>query len=194
MWRRRCSIGRRSGIDFCMGTRPGMAAPGVQCLLSLQGAGLLARVLAHYMFQRHPVQNDVCMLITTVVAHRRKIFRNPMYARQAIETLYKVQELYPFLLFGFVFMPDHCHLLLTVPAPQSISQIMNSFKIGVCHDIGLGPLWQSRFHIIIPQKGSEALHYIHLNPVRAGLAESAEQYRWSSASGMWDVTPLNYWW
>jgi putative transposase len=46
------------------------------------------------------------------------------------------------------------------------------------------PIWQPRyygFNIWSRQKVEEKLEYMHLNPVRAGLVERAEEYRWSSA-------------
>ena len=144
------------------------------------------------MSQRHPVQNDVPMLITTNVADRKPMFRNPAFAREAIDVLYRVQELRPFFLFGFVVMPDHCHFLLNVPEPGSVSTIMKHYKMGVSHSIGLGPIWQPRFHMRIVRNIGKALRYVHLNPVRAGLAEHAEGYPWSSASGQWDVKELGW--
>ncbi|MBI3618869.1 transposase [Candidatus Peregrinibacteria bacterium] len=144
------------------------------------------------MFQRHPVQNTAMMFITTNVHHRWKIFQNPTHAREAIETLYRVQLLHPFFLHGFVIMPDHCHFLLRVPPPESISLIMNVYKAGLTFQLGIGPIWQSRFHLIIPKNSATVLRYIHQNPVVEGLAPSAEDYPWSSASGKWDVTELRY--
>ncbi len=146
-----------------------------------------------HMFQRHPIQSEALMFITTNTMNRRKVFANPAYAREVIETLYRVQELHPFFLFGFVIMPDHCHLLLNVPPPESISRIMNCFKSGVSHNIGLGTIWQTRFHMRIVQNSRKVLKYIHLNPVRARIAEIPENYPWSSACGRWDVTPLDIW-
>ncbi len=134
------------------------------------------------------------MFITTNLAHRQRIFSNPVFARQAIETLYKVQNVYPFLLFGFVIMPDHCHFLLNVSEPTRVSDMMKSYKIGVGFDTGLGAMWQSRFHIKFPKNSGKALDYIHLNPVRAGLAENMRDYPWSSASGKWDITELDRTW
>jgi hypothetical protein len=52
-----------------------------------------------------------------------------------------------------------------------------------------GRVWQRRFydHVI---RGEEdwrtKLHYLHGNPVRAGLMESAADYPWSSAS-FWET-------
>jgi len=143
------------------------------------------------MFQRHPIQNEVPMLITTNTLDRKKVFADPTYAREAIDSLYRVQQLHPFLLFGFVIMPDHTHFLLKVPAPLSISTIMRVYKYGVTFNLGIGAFWQSRFHIRIPDHCWKALEYIHLNPVRAGLCENIEDYQWSSASGKWDTTRLD---
>ena len=131
------------------------------------------------------------MLVTTNLQGRKPLFANPAYAREAIEVLYRVQQLYPFSLFAFVVMPDHIHLLLTVPEPQKISMIMNRFKMGVSHCLGLGPIWQSRFHLREVHNARNALRYIHLNPFRAGICEIPEEYPWSSASGKWDVLELD---
>jgi len=133
------------------------------------------------------------MLVTTNIARKKPLFSNPVFARQAIETFYKVQQMSPFLLFGFVIMPDHCHFLLNVPAPLSISKIIKSYKIGVGYDTGLGAIWQSRFHLRFPDDAGKALEYIILNPVRAHLVESPEEFPWSSASGKWEITPLDNW-
>ncbi len=130
------------------------------------------------------------MLVTTVTKDRRPIFTDAVYAREAIDVLYRVQELHPFFLHGFVFMPDHAHILLTIPPSNDISRLMNRFKMGVSHSIGLGPIWQQRFHMSVPRSPRSALHYIYMNPKRAGLVENPMDYPWSSASGRWDVTPI----
>ena len=143
------------------------------------------------MSQRHPVQNDSIFFVTTNVKNRRPLFNNDAYAREAVEMIYRVQEQYPFFLHAFVIMPDHCHFLLFVNEHNSISKIMNRYKMGLSHSIGIGPIWQSRFHIHIPENAIATLSYVHRNPVRAGLSEKTEDYPWSSASGKWDVTDLN---
>ena len=151
----------------------------------------MGAVLYQYiMFQRHPIQNEVMMFITTNLQARRILFADPAYAREAIDTLYTVQNLKPFFLFGFVIMPDHCHFLLKVPSPGKISRIMNVYKGCTSANIALGPIWQTRFHLIIPRNSWKVLEYIHLNPVKAGLVEKAVDYPWSSACGRWDVSCL----
>lgn len=142
------------------------------------------------MTQRHPVQADQVMFVTTNTLRRRPIFASPAHAREAVEVLYRVQEQHPFFLFGFVIMPDHAHVLLHVPEPENIARVMRAYKSGLAHSIAGGPLWQQRYHIVLPRQPFAALRYIHRNPVRAGLAASPEDYPWSSASGQWDVSEM----
>ena len=46
-----------------------------------------------------------------------------------------------------------------------------------------GRLWQGRFHSAVLDESHfwAALRYVERNPVRAGIVQHAEQYRWSSA-------------
>lgn len=141
--------------------------------------------------RHHRALNDIPMLLSTTTKNRLPLFREPAYAREAVETLYRVQQLHPFLLFAFVVMPDHCHFLMNVPSPNSISTVMQQFKSGVSHNIGIGPIWQSRYHMRIPDSTEAAKRYIHANPVVAGLAKSENDYPWSSASDKWDITNLD---
>jgi len=142
------------------------------------------------MAQRHPVQNDVTMFVTTNTLYRRPIFANPAYAREAIESLYRIQQHHPFLLFGFVIMPDHHHFLLHIRSPYTISKLINLYKTGLTFNLGIGAFWQPRFDMRIPENAYSILRYIHENPVKAGIAESPETYPWSSASGHWEISPM----
>ena len=64
---------------------------------------------------------------------------------------------------------------------------MKIYKSGLAFNLGIGAFWQSRFHIKIPGSLSSVLHYIHMNPVKAGLVAEPERYPWSSASGKWPI-------
>ncbi len=143
------------------------------------------------MSQRHPIQNQLPMLITTNVKGKHPLFLEPGHAREAINALYFTQEKLPFFLYSFVIMPDHCHFLLKAPKENSISRIMYTFKRAVVFQVGQGALWQPRFHLVIPDRIRQVIRYIHMNPVKKGLCEKPEEYPWSSASGKWDVTLLS---
>jgi REP element-mobilizing transposase RayT len=144
------------------------------------------------MAQHHPVQSDQSMLITSVTRNRAPVFQNGANAREAIETLYDVQNLHPFFLYAFVIMPDHCHFLLKVPSPGTISKVMNVYK-GCCSmRIGKGSIWQRGFHVRIVHDVPAVIDYIHLNPVRRDLVICPGQYPWSSACGLWDVSSIDW--
>ncbi len=158
-------------------------------------AGLLAcRFSSQHFHMRyyHSTQEGSTVLVTAVIQNRNRIFLDPAFAREAIDTLYRVQNLHPFFLYGFVIMPDHCHLLLKVIEGQDLSRVMRVFKGGISHNIGRGSIWQRRFSSIVANNRTGALHYIHQNPVKAGFVERAELYPWSSASGKWDTNPFDY--
>lgn len=133
------------------------------------------------------------MFITTNTLDRKKIFADPANAREVIDVLYRVQELHPFFLYSFVIMPNHVHLLMSVPDGGSISKIINRFKMGVSHSLGQGPIWQPRFYMKLVGNLWNVTRYIHRNPVKAGLTKNPEDYPWSSAGGKWDVTDTSLW-
>lgn len=93
-----------------------------------------------------------------------------------------------FFLMGYVFMPDHWHALIGVPAGQSLSRIMNVAKVAATREINRfhgtrGPLWQSRYFDRIMRtvrEYHETLEYMHLNPVHKGLVASPGEWPWSS--------------
>jgi putative transposase len=138
--------------------------------------------------QRHPIQNDVTMFITTNTKNRAPVFANPAYAREAAEHIYRVQERIPFLLFGFVIMPDHVHLLLHVRAPRKISTVINTYKTGLTFQLGIGAFWQHRFDLRISNNVAATLRYIHENPRKAGIVDRSIDYPWSSACGSWEIS------
>jgi putative transposase len=100
---------------------------------------------------------------------------------------------------GFVLMPDHVHALTWLPEPEGISRFlhgwkrMSSFRIREWYaaqapnyfaGFGAGErFWQPKsyvFHVYSERKLREKLDYMHTNPVKAGLVERAEDWRWSS--------------
>ena len=88
-------------------------------------------------------------------------------------------------------MPDHVHFLLKVPDRGSISKVVAAYKRAAIFNIGCPSFWQPRFHIRLIANPHLALRYIYTNPVKAGLCEDENGYPWSSASGKWDVCPLD---
>lgn len=101
---------------------------------------------------------------------------------------------------GFVVMPNHVHALVWFPLPDILSEFMKQWKrISSFHikknlqekqksyasRIGPDePVWQRRFYsfnVYSEAMARAKLQYMHHNPVKAGLVERAEQWRFSSA-------------
>ena len=91
-------------------------------------------------------------------------------------------------LHAYVLMPNHVHLLMVADDDHGISRLIQSAArryVGYFNaKYGrTGTLWEGRFHstIITDDRYLLACHrYIDMNPVRAGLVATPEDYRWSS--------------
>jgi len=89
-----------------------------------------------------------------------------------------------FLLHDFVIMPDHVHLLLTVHADMSVEKAMQLIKGRFSYRLKrecnyLGEVWQRGFSEMRADDEKSFLsyrEYIAQNPVKAGLADSPNQY------------------
>lgn len=89
---------------------------------------------------------------------------------------------------AFVLMGNHVHLLLSAGRQGAISSMMR--RVGQAYAQAFnqrhgrtGALWQGRFKSSLVETERYLLNvmrYIELNPVRAGIVERAENYRWSS--------------
>ncbi len=85
-------------------------------------------------------------------------------------------------------MPEHFHLLITEPEVENPSVVMKVVKerfTKLLHRGGMrtGPTWQKRFddfNVCSTGKRIEKLRYMHRNPVKRGLAERPDEWKWSS--------------
>jgi hypothetical protein len=84
-------------------------------------------------------------------------------------------------------MPNHYHLLVATPEP-TLSRGMHSLNATYARMFNsahgrVGHVFQARFHAeTVAHDGHllEALRYVALNPVRAGLVSAPERWQWSS--------------
>lgn len=89
---------------------------------------------------------------------------------------------------GYCLMPDHVHLVATPDTEAGLSRLMRRLQAEYARAVNFfrrehGPLWEGRYAscAMVEADALRALAHIELNPVRAGLARHAVQYRWSSA-------------
>jgi putative transposase len=85
-------------------------------------------------------------------------------------------------------MPNHVHLVLVPNDEDGLRRALGETHRRYTKHINAregwrGHLWQERFHSFAMDEAHllEAVRYIELNPVRAGLAKKAHDWRWSSA-------------
>ncbi|MDD3364715.1 MAG: transposase [Syntrophomonas sp.] len=118
---------------------------------------------------------------------RKKIFWDDEDRQRFIEILQKKESEKELLIYAYCLMDNHVHLVLR-DDKNEISIIMKGiatsyamfFNNRYCR---VGHVFQDRFKseaIEDERYLMAAIRYIHNNPIKAGLVETPEQYKWSS--------------
>ncbi len=90
---------------------------------------------------------------------------------------------YDFILYGYVIMPEHVHMLLSEPKGAKLSTAVQAIKLSVAVQQHRKPFWMHRYHdfnVFTEAKRLEKLRYLHRNPVKRGLVARPEEWPWSS--------------
>ena len=96
-------------------------------------------------------------------------------------------ERYGHRILAYCFMSNHIHLAIQL-GQVPLSQIIQNLAFRYARYINwkhkrIGHLFQGRFKAVLVDDTrylKELVRYIHLNPVRAGLVKTPEEYKWSS--------------
>ena len=151
-------------------------------------------------------RDSQALYITLVARNRLPVFKTDTIKNITCQALDEARNSGEFLIFAYVIMADHMHLLTN--QPKTSADVLRYIK-GITgrrvidylkdkkYERSLAKLqheeWKRKHSYSLWQKEknvfsvfSEAVfmqkvNYIHLNPVRAGLVERAIDYRWSSA-------------
>ncbi|HEY2839279.1 MAG TPA: transposase [Pirellulales bacterium] len=119
--------------------------------------------------------------------NRQRVFSKDADFAAFLTALGELKERRPFQLYGYCLLNNHFHLLVRA-ADVPISRLMQSLLVSHTqryhkqHRSG-GHVWQGRFKSPVVQNDEHlltVLRYIEANPLRAGVVERAEDYRWSS--------------
>ena len=142
-------------------------------------------------FRRYYIPGSA-VFITQVVQGREPVFTDARNMDLLREILRHVRELHPFSMLGYVFLPDHFHMIIQPTGESNFSDIMHSLKSNFTREyktqLGLSSsqsmkFWQKRFwdHVIRGDKDFENhLHYIHFNPVKHGYIKDPRDWQDSS--------------
>src|SRR5437764_457578 len=127
-----------------------------------------------------------------------QLLASPRRRDALLRLIERVRQQHQCPLPGYVFMPQHLHLLIAPPQIGDPSTFMQAIKqrssrqfrrptkrvSGELFAVGAAAhFWQKRFHgfnVYSDHKRVQKLRYIHRNPVKRGLVESPELWRWSS--------------
>jgi len=144
--------------------------------------------------------NDGATFFFTVVSYRRR----PILCDDAIRTalrdaIQSVRLTRPFIIDGWVLLPDHLHCIWTLPPDDvDFSQRWSHIKHRVSHACGQryrmhasdaairrgeATIWQSRFweHRIRDEVDMQRhMDYLHFNPVKHGHAAMASEWPYST--------------
>jgi putative transposase len=158
---------------------------------------------------RQNLADEHFFFVTTTIVHFVNIFSDYRFFQILIDNIKHYQKKYKFKVIAYVIMPSHFHWIVEVnPKYGTISDIMRDLKKYSAWDIleeidktdnhlskifkaaAVGypnqkrKLWMPRFddEVIRNEKMFwTKLHYIHNNPIEAGLVRRAEKYKYSSA-------------
>ncbi|HKR58765.1 MAG TPA: transposase [Pyrinomonadaceae bacterium] len=165
------------------------------------------------MTQRYLISQDSpALYITLVTKDRLPVFRKDDMKEVLCQAIAEARK--AFLLFAYVVMLDHLHLLTSrasttsevlrvvksLTARRVIDYLKEKDYTGSLNKLRHQErernykysLWQREKNVLpVFSEGMfiQKLNYIHQNPVRAGLVKQATDYRWSSAR-IWEGDPL----
>jgi putative transposase len=123
--------------------------------------------------------------ITFSCHHRLPYLETAEHKEILEQVIERTRRAHNFVLYAYVLMPEHLHLLLSEPKNHSLSSTMRVIK-GESSKLLKGKrnhFWQPRyydFNLFTTHKFKEKIQYIHRNPVKRGLVTNPEGYRWSS--------------
>jgi putative transposase len=107
-------------------------------------------------------------------------------AKETVEAvLERIRERHQARVYAYVLMPEHVHLLVNEPPRILLAQFLKALKQMTSRKLR-GPrekFWQDRYfdsNVHGEKARSEVIRYIHRNPVKRGLVERPEDWRWSS--------------
>jgi len=143
-------------------------------------------------------QSRLPHFITFTCYRRQSFLSTPAVCDAFLRILERTRLRYEFLIYGFVVMPNHVHLLISEPKQGTIATLIQALKIAsaryekthICqrkadmgHKTQGAPFWQRRYYDRNVRDNEEFINdlkYIHRNPVKRGLVEKPEEWQWSS--------------
>lgn len=124
---------------------------------------------------------------------KKNIFLDDQDRERFIETIKKMKIGERFCLYAFCLMDNHVHLMLS-ERTEELAKVMKRITVSYVYYFNkkykrVGHLFQDRYRSEVIEEDNYVMslvRYIHRNPVKAGIVELPEYYKWSSYNGYLD--------
>lgn len=150
-------------------------------------------------------KDNPCYYLTSVTNKRLPVFQTDKLKEITVKALDEARNSHQILIFAYVIMPDHYHII--TDSNRKISEVLrylngitarriidylkeNNFTSSLeklrqetkkrQYKYSLWEHHPNTFSINNEKTFMQKVYYIHQNPVRAGLVEKAEDYKYSS--------------
>jgi REP element-mobilizing transposase RayT len=138
--------------------------------------------------------------ITSRGDRKEAIYRDDFDRQTWLQILGAVCEQFRWTVHAFCQMGNHYHLVAEMSEPnlsQGMRQLNGRYTQRFNYRLGCaGHVFQARYHSELVQRQThllELMRYVVLNPVRAGMVASAEEWEWSSFAMTCGATPSPAW-
>ena len=119
---------------------------------------------------------------------KQKVFHKNQDYKAFIALMIEAKKRYDIKILAYCLMPNHFHIVVMPSQAEDLSKwmqwLMTSHVRRYHHHYGTsGHVWQGRFKSFIVQEDNyliTLLRYVEANPVRAGMVNSAIDWKWSS--------------
>ena len=131
---------------------------------------------------------NACYHIITRGNQKQRVFLDEQDCEAYLSRLKRYKLKLGFLIYAFCLMPNHVHLIGEPKETADLAKFMHGLNRSYTAYFNkkynkVGYLWQGRFKSKVVVKDSyliDCLNYIELNPVRANMVRTAQDYPWSS--------------
>lgn len=135
--------------------------------------------------------------VTSRGNEQKNIFHDDADRRRFLELLEEAVERYRWIIHSYTLMDNHDHLMIETPE-RTLSRGMQWLNGQYARYFNRrykrrGHLFQGRFHSVLVEKQEHLLElsrYVVLNPVRAGMVERPEDWKWSSYRATVGLAPV----
>ncbi len=118
------------------------------------------------------------------------VFENRNDFRQYLQWLEDYTRRYSLKIWAYCLMSNHVHFICVPMREDSLACTFNTLHMKYSRYFNRkkkvkGHLWQGRFYSCILDENHlfAAIRYVENNPVRAGVVDRPDEYRWSSVRG-----------